>query len=54
MLPWDAIVTILKQSLYGGKIDNIYDQKILDSLINHFFTPKSFDKNFQMFKNDVN
>jgi len=51
-LPWDAIHSILKESLYGGKIDNIYDQKILVSLIDHFFTPKSFDRDFEMFQGD--
>jgi len=51
-LPWDAIHSILKESLYGGKIDNIYDQKILVSLIDHFFTPKSFDRGFKMFNAD--
>ena len=29
-IPWDAIKTIIHQSMYGGKIDNEYDMKILE------------------------
>lgn len=25
-IPWDALVTLLSQSIYGGKIDNDFDQ----------------------------
>lgn len=32
-LPWDAFRVILSQNLYGGKIDNEYDAKILQSLV---------------------
>ena len=32
-----------------GKIDNIYDEKILISLVNFFFTPKIFDSEFTLF-----
>ena len=33
-IPWDAIRTLLADAIYGGKIDNEYDQKILNSLTN--------------------
>lgn len=42
-LPWDAIKVILTQNLYGGKIDNDYDGMILNSLVEHIFTPRSFE-----------
>lgn len=42
-LPWEAIKTILTQNLYGGKIDNDYDLKVLKSLVDHLFSVKSFD-----------
>ena len=48
-LPWDAIKTILCHNLYGGKIDNEYDNKILESLVEHLFNVKAFDKNYDMF-----
>jgi dynein heavy chain 1 len=38
-IPWDAFRTILIENLYGGKIDNEYDSKILISLVEMFFTP---------------
>ena len=42
-LPWEAIKVILTQNIYGGKIDNDYDGLILNSLVDHLFTPLSFD-----------
>lgn len=51
-IPWDAFKTILIQNLYGGKIDNDYDSKILISLVEMFFTPKSFDSNYELYKPD--
>lgn len=49
-LPWDALRTILTQNLYGGKIDNEYDHKILASLVERYFTPKSFDPTYSLFE----
>jgi dynein heavy chain 1 len=37
-IPWDAFRTILIENLYGGKVDNQYDSKILISLVEMFFT----------------
>ena len=48
-IPWDAIRTILAQNLYGGKVDNEYDNKILKSLVDQYFSPKCFDRDFQLF-----
>ncbi|EAR94592.2 dynein heavy chain, cytoplasmic protein (macronuclear) [Tetrahymena thermophila SB210] len=48
-LPWEAIRTILCQNLYGGKIDNEYDGKILESLVEHLFNPNAFNANYDMF-----
>jgi len=28
-IPWDALQTMVSQSIFGGKIDNKFDQKIL-------------------------
>ena len=28
-IPWDSIKAILGECLYGGKVDNMYDKKIL-------------------------
>jgi dynein heavy chain 1, cytosolic len=53
-IPWDAIRTIISQSMYGGKIDNEYDHKILDSLVSLYFNPKAFNLNYPLFKSSKN
>lgn len=47
-IPWEALRTTLSQSIYGGRIDNQYDQKILDSFLQAFFDPKCFDVDFPL------
>ena len=49
-IPWDAIKTIIHQSMYGGKIDNEYDMKILESLVNLYFNENTFNENYPLFK----
>ena len=41
--------TILTDMIYGAKIDNEYDSKILTSLVEHLFTPKCFTSNYQLY-----
>lgn len=50
-VPWDALVTLLSQSIYGGKIDNDFDQRLLHSFLNKLFTPKSFEGDFALVAN---
>ena len=33
-IPWDALRAILGQSFYGGRVDNKFDQALLDSFLN--------------------
>ncbi|XP_012938795.1 cytoplasmic dynein 1 heavy chain 1 [Aplysia californica] len=47
-VPWDAIRTLLAQCIYGGKIDNDFDQRLLTSFVNKLFTPKSFEGDFPL------
>ena len=47
-IPWKAISTLLSQAIYGGKMDNIFDQRLLDTFLNKIFTAKSFDESFQL------
>ncbi len=35
--------------MFGGKIDNEFDNKILQSLVNQFFRPESFNFEFNLF-----
>ena len=47
-VPWDAIGTLFGQCIFGGKIDNDFDQRLLTSFINKLFTPKSFEPDFPL------
>lgn len=41
-LPWQALRTLLSQSLYGGRIDHLFDQSALDSFIEQIFNANSY------------
>ncbi|TPX59802.1 hypothetical protein PhCBS80983_g02245 [Powellomyces hirtus] len=47
-IPWNAIKTLIKQTVYGGKIDNEFDQKLLDSFVDRLFTAESYDTTFSL------
>lgn len=32
-VPWDALKALLRMSIYGGRIDNEFDQRLMDSFI---------------------
>lgn len=56
-IAWNALRTIISQCVYGGRIDEISDQKVLDSLVNYFLRLNCFDsRNFSMFfsENPIN
>jgi dynein heavy chain 1 len=48
-IPWDALRTLAADSIFGGKVDNEYDLKILESLVNFFFRKETFDMNCPLF-----
>lgn len=50
-VPWDAIGTLLSQCIYGGKIDNEFDQRLLSSFLAKLFTPRSFEADFPLVSN---
>jgi dynein heavy chain 1 len=39
-IPWQAIRTLLSKSVYGGRIDNQIDQRLLDAFVDSVFTEK--------------
>jgi dynein heavy chain 1 len=45
-LPWLALRSLLSQCIYGGKIDNRFDQNLLETFLNKLFTQSLFDSNF--------
>ena len=49
-IPWQAIRTVLSETMYGGRIDNRFDDMVLDSLVKRLFVPESFDLDFELSK----
>ncbi|KAH0590223.1 hypothetical protein H2248_000395 [Termitomyces sp. 'cryptogamus'] len=47
-IPWDALRTLIKQSVYGGRIDSDFDQRILDAFVDGLFTPAAYNVDFQL------
>uniref|UniRef100_K3WUC5 Dynein heavy chain, cytoplasmic n=1 Tax=Globisporangium ultimum (strain ATCC 200006 / CBS 805.95 / DAOM BR144) TaxID=431595 RepID=K3WUC5_GLOUD len=47
-IPWTAIRTTLKESVYGGRVDNEFDQELMDTLLEHVFTPDSYQNTFEL------
>ena len=50
-VPWSAFRTLLSQCIYGGRIDNDFDQRLLNSFVNRLFTVQSFDSTFPLMSN---
>jgi len=49
-LPWGAFVTTLESALYGGRMDNEFDQARLSAFVRSVFTKDAFDLNFPLSK----
>ncbi|GJE87844.1 dynein heavy chain protein 1 [Phanerochaete sordida] len=47
-IPWDAVRTLIKQSVYGGRVDSDFDQKILDAFVDGLFTPHAYNVDFDL------
>jgi len=47
-LPWAALRVLLKQAVYGGRVDSDWDQKLLDSFVDTLFKPSAFDVGYQL------
>lgn len=47
-IPWDAIRTLIKQSVYGGRVDSDFDQKIIDAFVDGLFTSAAYNVDFDL------
>ena len=47
-IPWDAIKALVKQAVYGGRIDSDFDQNIMDAFVDNLFTPKAYNVEFDL------
>lgn len=50
-LPWDAIRSTLQKGVFGGRVTNDIDQKVLDDLVNSVFVPSAFNVDFKLASN---
>lgn len=50
-IPWEAVQILFGECIYGGKVDNIFDHRLLRSFLKKFFTSKSFESNFALVEN---
>ncbi|XP_019853431.1 PREDICTED: cytoplasmic dynein 1 heavy chain 1-like isoform X1 [Amphimedon queenslandica] len=50
-IPWSAFRTLLSQCIYGGRIDNDFDQRLLNSFVSRLFSVKSFEVDFPLVSN---
>lgn len=50
-IPWEAIQTLFGECIYGGKVDNIFDHRLLKSFLRKFFTSRSFESDFALVEN---
>jgi dynein heavy chain 1 len=51
-VPFDAILTLMSECVYGGKIDNAFDRRLLDTFLKRLFTVKSFENDFKLVQDD--
>lgn len=49
-IPWTAIRQLMSQCIYGGRIDNDFDQTLLNTFLSRLFTSDSFDHDFVLVK----
>ncbi len=47
-IPWDALRQLLGQTVYGGRVDNEFDQRLLQAFLERLFTARSFDLDFKL------
>ncbi len=47
-IPWVALRTIIKQAVYGGRVDSDYDQRVVDAFADHIFTARAYETNFRL------
>ena len=49
-LNWGAVQALLGENLYGGRIDNLFDDHILRALVKRLFVREAFNANFPLVK----
>ena len=47
-IPWDALRALLQQIIYGGRIDNEFDQARLEAFVGSLFVKEAYDDKFPL------
>lgn len=47
-VPFSAIFTLLSECVYGGKIDNAFDRRLLNTFLKQLFSITSFENDFKL------
>ncbi|WWC63949.1 uncharacterized protein I303_106555 [Kwoniella dejecticola CBS 10117] len=47
-IPWVALSTLIKQAVYGGRVDSDYDQRVVDAFVDKVFTARAYDPDFKL------
>ena len=50
-VPWFALNTLFSQCIYGGKIDNDFDQRLINNFLGRLFVPETFEEGFTLVSN---
>lgn len=45
-IPWEALRTLIKQAVYGGRVDSDYDQRVVDAFVDKVFSARAYDPDF--------
>lgn len=53
-IPWTAIKYLVKDTIYGGKVDVESDQHIIDSLVDKYLVEGIYSRNFVLVSKDGN
>ncbi|BGP05267.1 dynein heavy chain [Rhodotorula toruloides] len=53
-IPWQAIRSLVRETVYGGKIDTEFDQSLLDSFVDTLFSPRAYDVDFDLVSSGEN
>ena len=47
-IPWNSIQTLMSSCIYGGRIENEFDQKILITFVKKLFNETCFNNDFKL------
>jgi dynein heavy chain 1 len=47
-IPWVALKTLVKQAVYGGRVDSDFDQRVVDAFVDRIFSPRAYDPDFAL------